>query len=203
MRHRPCLEDISHARLATVAYPVTIQFVLFVDIVLVKGMINMTQKNYSLIAVLAAIVMIPQLLFWWLAPMEAQAYWAVYIGGTILSIGIPLVCFITYWKSNLRKTTGVSIIAGIIEIAIVCLSAMLLIFDASVRSTVFAYMIAVLLCLIVLVPFISSVMKAPQQGLSPISVPVEEHFDNVSQPRERIETADRPFSNRQLPPRNR
>lgn len=39
----------------------------------------MTRKNYSLIPVLAAIVLIPQALFWWLAPAAAAARLAVYM----------------------------------------------------------------------------------------------------------------------------
>ena len=56
----------------------------------------MTRKNYSLIPVLAAIVLIPQALFWWLAPAAAAARLAVYIGGTLLTVGIPVAYLVTY-----------------------------------------------------------------------------------------------------------
>ena len=62
----------------------------------------MTRKNYSLIPVLAAIVLIPQALFWWLAPAAAAARLAVYIGGTLLTVGIPVAYLVTLWNSNLR-----------------------------------------------------------------------------------------------------
>lgn len=94
----------------------------------------MTRKNYAIIPVLAAIVMIPQCLFWWLAPMTAVAHLAVYIGGTILTIGIPVAYLMTYWNSNLRKASGLSVVCCVLEIAVVALSALLLGINVSVRS---------------------------------------------------------------------
>ena len=101
----------------------------------------MTRKNYSMIPVLAAIVMIPQFLFWWLAPVTAAARLAVYIGGTILTIGIPVAYLMTYWNSNLRKAAGLSVVCCILETAVVALAALLLGINVSVRSAIFAFII--------------------------------------------------------------
>lgn len=138
-----------------------------------KGMINLTRKNYSLIPVLAAIVTIPQLLFWWLAPMSVAACPAVYIGGTVLTVAIPVAYFMTYRKSNVRKTAGLFFISCILEIAVIALSALLLWVDASVRTTVFVFVITTLLYLIILIPMISSALKVQRQGVYSAAIPVE------------------------------
>ena len=133
----------------------------------------MTRKNYSLIPVLAAIVLIPQFLFWWLAPAAAAARLAVYIGGTLLTVGIPVAYLATYWNSNLRKAAGLSVVCCVLEVAVVALSALLLGIDASVRSTVFAFIITTLVCLIVMVPLISAALRQQRQGVYSAAIPVE------------------------------
>ncbi|MBR6761727.1 MAG: hypothetical protein IKM30_06800 [Oscillospiraceae bacterium] len=133
----------------------------------------MTSKNYAVIPVLAAIVMIPQLLFWWFSPVSAAAYLAVYIGGTMLTVGIPAAYFLTYWSSNLRQTAGLAVVSGVLELAVIMLSALLLGMDVSVRSAVFVFIITALMCLIVLIPMISSARKAQKQGVYPVMPPAE------------------------------
>lgn len=133
----------------------------------------MTRKNYSLIPVLAAIVLIPQFLFWWLAPAEATARLAVYIGGTLLTVGIPVAYLVTYWNSNLRKAAGLSVVCCILETAVIALSALLLGLNVSVRTAVFAFIIATLVCLIVLIPLINSALKHQRQGIYSAAIPSE------------------------------
>ena len=133
----------------------------------------MTHKNYSVIPVLAAIVMIPQFLFWWLAPETAAARLVVYIGGTILTIGIPVAYLMTYWNSNLRKAAGLSVACCVLETAVVALSALLLGINVSVRSAVFAFIITTLICLIVLIPLISAALKQQRQGVYSATIPAE------------------------------
>lgn len=125
----------------------------------------MTRKNYSLIPVLAAIVLIPQFLFWWLAPAAATARLAVYIGGTFLTVGIPVAYLVTYWNSNLRKTAGLAVVCCILETVVVALSALLLGIDVSVRSAVFAFIITALVCLIALIPLIYAALNQQRQGV--------------------------------------
>lgn len=138
----------------------------------------MTRKNYSLIPVLVAIVMIPQFLFWWLAPVTAAACLAVYIGGTILTIGIPVAYLMTYWNSNLRKVAGLSVVCCVLETTVVALSALLLGIDVSIRSAVFAFIITTLVCLIVLIPLISAALKQQRQGIYSAAI----HAEAISQP---------------------
>lgn len=138
----------------------------------------MTRKNYSMIPVLAAIAMIPQFLFWWLAPVTADARLAVYIGGTILTIGIPVAYLMTYWNSNLRKAAGLSGACCVLETAVVALSALLLGINVSVRSAIFAFIITTLVCLIVLIPLINAALKQQRQGIYSATTPEEP----ISQP---------------------
>ena len=126
-----------------------------------------------MIPVLAAIVMIPQFLFWWLAPVTAAARLAVYIGSTILTIGIPVAYLMTYWNSNLRKAAGLSVVCCILETAVVALSALLLGINVSVRSAIFAFIITTLVCLIVLIPLINAALKQQRQGVYSATIPSE------------------------------
>ena len=68
----------------------------------------MTRKNYYLIPVLIAVVLIPQCLFWWLAPTEASARLVVYIGGTLLSSAIPVASLKARWSRSLPCFCGLT-----------------------------------------------------------------------------------------------
>ncbi len=177
----------------------------------------MTRKNYSLIPVLAAIVLIPQFLFWWLAPAAATARLAVYIGGTLLTVGIPVAYFVTYWNSNLRRAAGLSVVCCVLETAVVVLSALLLGTDTSVRSAVFALIITTLVCLIALIPLIKAALKQQRQGVytatitaEPSNQPIrdfQEHSDRAAglQPHDSIPSRmpHQAAASKPLPPRNR
>ena len=168
----------------------------------------MTRKNYSLIPVLAAIVLIPQFLFWWLA---------VYIGGTLLTVGIPVAYLVTYWNSNLRKAAGLSVVCCILETAVIAISVLLLGIDVSVRSAVFAFIITTLVCLIALIPLINAALKQQRQGVYSASIPVEpssqpvrevqDYSDRAAslQPHNPIpaRTPHQTTASKPLPPRNR
>lgn len=177
----------------------------------------MTRKNYSMIPVLAAIVMIPQFLFWWLAPVTAAARLAVYIGGTILTVGIPVAYLMTYWNSNLRKAAGLSVVCCVLETAVVALAALLLGINVSVRSAVFAFIITTLVCLIVLIPLISAALKQQRQGVYSATIPAEPIGQPVHDIQNRVDrtTGGQSYSvipshmphqvptSKPLPPRNR
>ncbi|MCD8005937.1 MAG: hypothetical protein LUF29_03035 [Oscillospiraceae bacterium] len=126
----------------------------------------MANKNYTLIPVVVAIIAIPQLLFWWLAPASANAYLAIYIAGTVLTVGIAASFLGAYFSSSLRKTAGLAVVSLALEIVVVVVSALLLGLDASVRSAVFAYVITALVCVIILLPMICSSLKEYKQEAS-------------------------------------
>ena len=191
-------------------------YVTSVDIDLTKGMVNnMTRKIYSMIPVLAAIAIIPQLLFWWLAPTSASSHLAVYIAGTVLTISIPLVDFIVYCNSNIRKTFSVLVVSGVLQAVTVILSALLLWLNVSIRSTVFAFLIATLVYLMVLVPMIISALGSQREGVAPIDdveervVPSTETVCRQSGEESEVRNTgvarmpERASNSRPLPPRNR
>ncbi len=157
----------------------------------------MTRKNYTLVPVLAAVALIPQFLFWWLAPASSRAHLAVYIGGTLLTVGIPAAFLVTYWNSNLRKTAGLAVVSCALETAVAGLSALLLAVDASVRSAVFAFIITTLVCLIVLIPLISSARKIRGQGVYSAAIPAES--DNQAAPEAGERSGHKPGARTQHP----
>ena len=134
----------------------------------------MTHKNITVIPVLAAIVLIPQLLFWWLAP-DLEARWVVYIAGTVLTAGIPAAFFMTWRKTDIRRTAALLIVSAVLEGAAIALSALLLATDTSVRSSVFAFIIMILADVSILIPMMYSALKTPRQGVRPPAATIEIH----------------------------
>lgn len=173
----------------------------------------MTSKSYSLIPVFAAIVLIPQFLFWWLAPAAATARLVVYVGGTLLTVAIPAVYFVAYWNSNFRKTAGLSAVCCVLEIAVVCLSALLLGIDVSVRSAVFTFIITTLVCLIALIPLLNAALRQPRQGVYSVAIPaqpshqpmrdIQNHSDCTAGFQPNMRMQHQAPTQKPLPPRNR
>lgn len=127
-----------------------------------------------MLPVLAAIVMIPQVLFWWLAPVQAAARLAVYIGGTLLTVAISATYGVTYWHSNLRKTAGLFVVCSVFEVAVLALAVLLLGINASVRTAIFAFVTLFLVCIATLVPLVYSSLKEDEQETSSAAVPEEQ-----------------------------
>ena len=123
------------------------------------------RRNYTSIPALVAIVLIPQLLFWWLASVRTLADLAVYGGGTALTILIPVAYFLAYLKSGVRRTAGLAVVCGVLDLVSIVLSALLLGMHASLRSVVFAFVIATLVYVVLLLPMIVSAVRTPRQGV--------------------------------------
>lgn len=140
----------------------------------------MTRKNYSLIPVIVSVIVLPQLFFWWLAPKTAESHTAVLIGGTVLTTLLPLAFFIPYWFRDLRTTVGLAVVSGILEIAVIIVSVLLLVLHSSLRSAIFAYFITLLACLIIMIPMINSSLRCPRQGVYPANFTME--LDSRMQP---------------------
>lgn len=174
------------------------------------------RRNYTSIPVLVAIILIPQLLFWWLAPVRTITDLAVYGGGTVLTILIPAVYFLAYLKSGVRKTAGLAVVCGVLDLASIALSALLLGMHASLRSVVFAFVIATLVYVILLLPMIVSAVRTPRQGVyavapeapvapsAPDSPAYAGHTADVQPPVSTSAPPHRvPVGSKPLPPRNR
>ena len=118
----------------------------------------MTRKKYEMIPVVISVILIPQLLFHWLAPVEAAARLPVYVGGSILTAFVPTALFFTYCRCGLRSAVGTAIVSGVLETVTLCVCIALLAFNATVRSAVFSLVILALVHLICLVPMIGAAL---------------------------------------------
>ena len=118
----------------------------------------MTRRNtfYEGIPVLFSLVLIPQLLFYWLVPVTAAARMVVYGIGTALTVAAPVTAFAAYHRYGLRRSMGVAITAGVLEAIAVAVCVALLMVDAAVRSAAFALSIVALLYLAGLTPMVRS-----------------------------------------------
>lgn len=171
----------------------------------------MTNKNYAMLPVLTAILLIPQLLFWWLAPLTAIARLAIYLGGTLITSAVIATLFVSYWKCGMRKTAGLAVTSGILEIATIIACALMLVVNVTVRSAIYALAITGLIHLIVLVPMVCSVFKPERAVVAALDSAVDGTLPVVTAP----ETPNRPMvparesrlqpgnGYKALPPRNR
>ena len=127
----------------------------------------MTRKNYTLIPLLALVILIPQLLFLWLVPRSADSYWLIWRGFTVLTVGIPVALFIACWRTDLRRTGGLAVISGILEMAAIVLTWLLLLLNASHRTVTFVYLLMTMTSLLILIPMIDSVLNPGRTGAFP------------------------------------
>ena len=186
--------------------------------VLNERMIFMTRKNYSLIPVILSIIVLPQLFFWWLAPVSAEAHTAVLIGGTVLTTLLPMAFFVPYWFRGLRTTAGLAVASGILELSVIIVSVLLLALDSSTRSAAFAYSITGIISLIILTPMISSSLRRPRQGIYPANFTMNPdswlqpsfvskegivNNDQLIEPHAPVSPEPAPRGPKPLPPRNR
>lgn len=177
----------------------------------------MTNKNYTMIPVLIAALLIPQLLFLWLVPYAVVARLAVYVGGTVLTIAATMVLFITYWKCGLRRAVGLAVMVGVLELIVVIACAILVVLDASIRSSVYALSIIGLIHLICMIPMTVSALRPDRVGVSVMQTQLfndtQEHIDanerNAAQhavpdrTRVRDNAGSAGEARKALPPRNR
>lgn len=80
------------------------------------------------------VVLLPQLLFFWLAPQDAAARWAVYIVGTVLTFLLTCMSFGVCWYVGVRRGAAMAAVSGVFDAAVVGVCAALLASDASVRD---------------------------------------------------------------------
>ena len=155
----------------------------------------MNNKNYASITILFAVILMPQLFFWWLAPQTADSYLAVFGCGTFLTLAVPAVCFAVYVASNIRESAGMIVVAGVLELVTIAVSVCLLAFNASVRTTLFVFGIDLLLDLLAIVPFVYSILR--KRGWQADGYEPELIYQTKT---DRMAVPDR--SSRPLPPRN-
>lgn len=131
---------------------------------------------FAFIPVILSVILLPQLFFYWLAPADALSRVPVYYLGTLLTTISPIVSFVAYWLIGLRKSAGLAITASILELVAITVCILLLVFDASIRTSLYALAITLLLYLICLLPMFVSAMKPNRISVSPIEL-IEQHED--------------------------
>ena len=130
-----------------------------------KGVNDMNRISFASISVILAAVMIPQVLFWWLAPSDSAARLAVFVLGSVLTACIPIACFVTYWNCDIRRAGGVFVTGMTLDLIAILTGTLLLMFSATGRTAVFAYLIVFLASIGVMVPMIASALRTPWQGV--------------------------------------
>ena len=61
---------------------------------------------------LLALMALPQLFYFWLAPAMAAASWLVHGVGTVLTLALPLYACLLCWRYGLRRAAGAAALAG-------------------------------------------------------------------------------------------
>ena len=65
------------------------------------------------------VVLLPQLLFFWLAPQDAAARWAVYIVGAVLTFLLTCMSFGVCWYVGVRRGAALAAVSGVFDAAVV------------------------------------------------------------------------------------
>ena len=120
----------------------------------------------SLLAMIG-VVLLPQLLFFWLAPQDAAARWAVYIVGTVLTFLLTCMSFGVCWYAGVRRGAAMAAVSGVFDAAVVGVCAALLASDASVRTALFSLGALVLLYIICAAPLTTGLEELEPGGPRP------------------------------------
>lgn len=128
----------------------------------------------SLLA-MVGVILLPQLLFFWLAPTDAAARWAVYICGTLLTILLTSMVFGPCWYFGVRRAAALAAVSGVFDAVVTAVCAVLLATDANVRTALFALGALVLLYIICAAPLTTGLEEpdlAPGREPEPEPEPV-------------------------------
>lgn len=117
------------------------------------------------------VVLLPQLLFFWLAPQDAAARWAVYIVGTVLTFLLTCMSFGVCWYVGVRRGAAMAAVSGVFDAAVVGVCAALLASDASVRTALFSLGALVLLYIICAAPLTTGLEEQEPANPAPRRIP--------------------------------
>lgn len=120
------------------------------------------------------VVLLPQLLFFWLAPQDAAARWAVYIVGTVLTFLLTCMSFGVCWYVGVRRGAAMAAVSGVFDAAVVGVCAALLASDANVRTALFSLGALVLLYIICAAPLTTGLEELEPGGPPPAPDPAEQ-----------------------------
>lgn len=126
-------------------------------------------RKFTAIPVYAALILIPQMLFFWLAPSAAACYIAVYIGLSLITVGVSTTVFFMYLLCGLRRAAGAATAGLVSEIAAGILAVILFSFFPDMRSAIFAYILLALITFVFMFPLFRSAMNSRTESLQPIT----------------------------------
>lgn len=117
---------------------------------------------------LLALMALPQLFYFWLAPAVAAASWLVHGVGTVLTLALPLYACLLCWRYGLRRAAGAAALAGAAQAFTILVGAVLLAVNASLRTAGFALAAMTLAILGVLVPMAAATAHGELPAVQPL-----------------------------------
>lgn len=126
----------------------------------------MSRNSTSIVIILVVLTVLPQLLLMWTA-RAAESLTAVCIGTAVITVGLALTALVSYYKSNVRRSVSVFAVSGCGYIVTLLASLLLLVCGATVRTSIYAYLVIALVMVVVLVPFVGFALSATETGVFP------------------------------------
>lgn len=117
---------------------------------------------------LLALMAMPQLFYFWLAPAMAAASWLVHGVGTVLTLALPLYACLLCWRYGLRRAAGAAVLAGAAQAFTILVGAVLLAVNASLRTAGFALAAMTLAILGVLIPMAAATAHGELPAVQPL-----------------------------------
>ena len=117
---------------------------------------------------LLALMALPQLFYFWLAPAMAAASWLVHGVGTVLTLALPLYACLLCWRYGLRRAAGAAALAGAGQVFTILVGAVLLAVNASLRTAGFALAAMTLAILGVLIPMAAATAHGELTAVQPL-----------------------------------
>ena len=123
---------------------------------------------------LLALMALPQLFYFWLAPAMAAARGLVHGVGTVLTLALPLYGCLLCRRYGLRRAAGAAALAGAAQVVTILVGAVLLAVNASLRTAGFALAAMTLAILGVLIPMAAAVAHSEPPAVLPMDWPEPE-----------------------------
>ena len=129
---------------------------------------NTNRFWWMVLPALLALMALPQLFYFWLAPAMAAARWLVHGVGTVLTLALPLYACLLCWRYGLRRAAGAAALAGAAQAFTILVGAVLLAVNASLRTAGFALAAMTLAILGVLIPMAAATAHNELPAVQPL-----------------------------------
>lgn len=124
----------------------------------------MSSKDNKLICVFLALTLIPQIVFFWINPSEADACGTVYLCGTALTAVTQATVFLACKFGEKDRATTMAIIAAVMEMGTMALWVFMLLINVSVRSALYMFAVVVLVYIGVLGPMAHDALRPDERA---------------------------------------